>query len=146
MVKLNREVWRELDSLLQEIEGLLESRALAPASVVSPVGLFPPVDVFEDGDAVVVEAEVPGVTADRLRVELHGDRLVIAGELGFQSQEGGAELLRMERPRGRFVRAIPLPSPVAPPFEATLSRGVLVVRLPKTKALGKSIPIAREGA
>lgn len=146
MRELDWQVLRELESLSQRIQSLLESAFLTPAAVASPAESFPPVDVFEDGDTVVVEAEVPGVAADRLRVELNGDKLVVAGELGGEREEASAELLRLERPRGRFLRAIPLPSPVVPPFEATLSRGVLVVRLRKTKALGKSIPIAREGA
>lgn len=146
MKELNWQVLRELESLSQRMQSLLESAFLAPASLAAPTVGYPPVDVFEDGDAVVVEVEVPGVAADRLRVELEGDRLVISGQRGPDAEEGREALLRMERPRGRFQRTIPLPSPVSPPFEATLSRGVLVVRLPKSRAAGRSILIAREGA
>lgn len=146
MRELDWQVFRELASLTQRMQALLESAFLAPSSLASPPAAFPPVDVYESEEAVVVEAELPGVAAHDLQVELENEKLVISGVLGSQNSEGEETLLRMERPRGRFHRVIPLPSSVVPPFEATLSRGVLAVRLPKARGSGRSIRIAREGA
>lgn len=146
MRELDWHVFRELESLSQRMQALLESAFLAPSTFASPTVAFPPVDVYESEDAVVVEAELPGIAAQDLQVALEGEKLVLSGALGFPTSEGEETLLRMERPRGRFHRVIPLPSSVVPPFEATLSRGVLVVRLPKARGSARSIHIAREGA
>lgn len=146
MRELDWQVFRELESLSERMQALLESAFLAPSSLASSTAAFPPVDVYESEEAVVVEAELPGIAAQDLQVALEGEKLLISGALGLQTSESEETLLRMERPRGRFHRVVPLPSSVVPPFEATLSRGVLVVRLPKARGSGRSIQIAREGA
>lgn len=145
MRELDWHVFRELESLSLRMQALLESAFLAPSTLGSPSVVFPPADVYESEEAVVVEAELPGIAAKDLQVTLEGEKLILSGAFGSEILSGET-LLRMERPRGRFHRVIPLPSAVLPPFEATLSRGVLVVRLPKTKGSGRSIHIAREGA
>ncbi|MCS7182403.1 MAG: Hsp20 family protein [Thermoanaerobaculum sp.] len=145
MRELEWHILRELDNLSQRMQDLLDSAVLAPSSAAHPATPFPPVDVFETPEAVVVEAEIPGVAADGLRVELSENRVILAGELGPDTPPCGETLLRMERPRGKFHRAVSLPCPVTPPFEATLSQGVLVVRLPKAVRVPRWIPIAQEG-
>ncbi|MFN3413027.1 MAG: Hsp20/alpha crystallin family protein, partial [Thermoanaerobaculum sp.] len=137
--------FRELESLSERMQALLESAFLAPSTLTSGAVTFPPVDVYESDDAVVVEAELPGVAAQAVHVELEGEKLVIFGVFGAETGAAEETLLRMERPRGRFNRVVPLPSPVVPPFEATLSRGVLAVRLRKAQGSPRSIHIAREG-
>ncbi len=144
MRELDWHVFRELESLSERMQALLESAFLAPSRLTSGAVTFPPVDVYETDSEVVVEAELPGVAAQDLHVELEGEKLVIFGVMGSDSGDAEETLLRMERPRGRFHRVVPLPSPVVPPFEATLSRGVLAVRLPKSKGSARSIHIARE--
>jgi HSP20 family protein len=142
MRELDWQLFRELQKLAERMEALMEGAFLAPSS---PTPLQPLVDVYETPEAVVVEAEMPGVGGQEVKVELLGQELLLSGSLGGKAQGPTTSLLRMERPRGRFHRVVPLPVPVAPPFEASLSRGVLVVRLPKAPA-GRSIPITREGA
>ncbi|MGC8917547.1 MAG: Hsp20/alpha crystallin family protein [Thermoanaerobaculum sp.] len=146
MRELPWNVFRELESLTQRMQSLLEAAFLAPVNPPSPAAAFPPVDVYEVGDAVVVEAELPGVAADQLHVELVGTKLVLSGKMDPEDPATGETVLRMERPRGRFHRTVPLPAPVAPPFDASLRQGVLTVRLPKAGGSGRSIPISREGA
>ncbi len=146
MRELDWQVFRELESLSQRMQALLESALLAPSSLASSTSAYPPVDVYESEEAVFVEAELPGIAVQDLQVALENEKLLIAGALGSETSKGEETLLRMERPRGRFRRLIPLPSPVTPPFEATLSRGLLVVRLPKARGSARNIPVAREGA
>jgi len=146
MRELDWHLLRELEALSERMESLLATAHLAPSSLGSPQPLQPLVDVYETPNTVVVEAELPGVGAEQLRLELVGENLVISGALGASEGQRGERLLRMERPRGRFFRTVPLPVPVTPPFDATLSRGVLVVRLPKATPAGRQVPITREGA
>ncbi len=144
MRELGWQNFRELAQLFQRLENLLEQAFLAPSSALSPPQ--PLVDVYETPEAVVVEAELPGTRADKVTVQLDGQRLLLAGFLGEQNEPEETRFLRMERPRGRFQRVLPLPVPVAPPFEAQLASGVLVVRLPKAVPAARTVPVTREGA
>lgn len=143
MRELGWQNFRELAQLFQRLESLLEQAFLAPSSFSPPQPL---VDVYETPEAVVVEAELPGTRADQVTVQLDGQRLLLAGFLGEQNEPEETRFLRMERPRGRFQRVLSLPVPVAPPFEAKLASGVLVVRLPKAVPSARSVPVTREGA
>lgn len=59
-------------------------KAAAPRTPRAPVQPIrePPVDVFDEGREVVVVAEVPGIEADDLRLELRGDVLSLRAERG----------------------------------------------------------------
>jgi HSP20 family molecular chaperone IbpA/Icc-related predicted phosphoesterase len=92
----------------------------------------PLVDIEEDDDAYVVEAELPGVKREDVTIEFVGNELSIAGELKEQERKG--VLRRQTRRRGRFAYRVSLPESVdADHVEATLSNGVLTVRVPKAE-------------
>jgi HSP20 family protein len=42
-------------------------------------GVYPGLNVFESGDAILVKAEVPGLSREQLGVEVEGNRLVLTG-------------------------------------------------------------------
>ena len=50
-----------------------------PALATESVGWAPPVDIEEQDDAYVIEAEVPGVTKDDVNIELISNELMITG-------------------------------------------------------------------
>jgi len=100
----------------------------------------PLADISETDDAYVIEAELPGVTKDNLKVELNDRELVISGEIPMQEEEKEKEKekrLRRRRTRrtGRFELRTLLPGDVNPDaVTANLSDGVLTVRVPKAQA------------
>jgi HSP20 family protein len=92
----------------------------------------PAVNVWELSDAVVVEMELPGVTHEKLDIQVLNDELSVRGTRGDSLPEG-AVMHRRERRTGEFARVVKLPFPVSgEQVEATLRDGVLQVRLPKT--------------
>jgi HSP20 family protein len=101
----------------------------------------PPVDIEEQDDAYVVEAEVPGVKRQDVDVELIGNDLTISGELKEQERKGIVR--KQTRRTGRFEYHVRLPEQVsAGGVDAKLDDGVLSVRLPKAeKAQRKQIEI-----
>lgn len=108
------------------------------ASVAHPEeGVWaPPADVYEAGDAVVVEVEVPGTAAAALRVVLEDDVLLVEGvKAPTLARSAGAEAERfvcVERIAGPFRRVLPLPHPVdAGRAWARLQDGLLRVTLPR---------------
>ena len=98
-------------------------------------GLFQPdVDVVEvDGD-YLVRVDVPGVKLEDLDVELDGSRLIVRGRRNGDRPQG-AKVRVAERGKGSFERVFLLPSQtLAGEVQATLSHGVLTVRVPVGEA------------
>ena len=58
---------------------------------------LPAVDVQEDKNNVVVQAEIPGMKKEEFEVYLSGDDLVIAGERKSESEEKRAGMYRAEQ-------------------------------------------------
>ncbi len=142
--------WRVVRELMDVGERLREvvERALLPASPVAvtrPATFEPPIDVWECGKEVVVEAELPGSRTDGIELRLEGNTLVLSGELP-ETPEPHGTYLRIERPRGRFHRTVTLPVDVAGTPTATLKGGVLRVRLPKAEEGRRRVAIVREEA
>jgi HSP20 family protein len=99
------------------------------------VTAYPPVNVWEDGEQVFVEAELPGLEAKDLEVHVTGgDQLTLKGERKQATPPKGV-LHRQERGFGAFTRAITLPFQVnADKVEARFENGVLLVKLAKHEA------------
>lgn len=103
-------------------------------------GLLPPmfrsqpaVNVWEQGDALVVEMEVPGIKNDQVDISVVGGELSIKIDRPDVTQEE-IRYHRRERPVGSFSRVLRLPSEVdANRVEAELRDGVLTVILPKAE-------------
>ncbi|HEY1788058.1 MAG TPA: Hsp20/alpha crystallin family protein [Verrucomicrobiae bacterium] len=94
---------------------------------------MPAVNVYEDKDNLVVEAEVPGMKKDDIQIYLSGDNLNITGERREKREEKERDTYRAERSFGHFHRMIPLPVPIkAEAIEAHYRDGVLIVTCPKT--------------
>ena len=93
----------------------------------------PLADVSETDDAYTVEVELPGVRRDQINVELSDRELVISGEIPEPEEEGGQRRRRSRR-TGRFEFRTMLPGEVSPDgVSATLSDGVLSVKIPKAE-------------
>jgi HSP20 family protein len=92
----------------------------------------PPVDIEEEDDAYVVEAEVPGVKRGDVKIELVGRELTISGEIKERERKG--VLRKKTRRVGRFEYRVVLPDEVdAEKVDAKLNDGVLTVRAPKAE-------------
>ncbi len=133
--------------LQSEIDRLFEDPFagwLSPGPPLSEAWL-PAVDVHEDKNNVVVQAEITGMKKEEFEVYLSGDDLVIAGERKSESEEQRAGRYRAERYFGRFDRRIALPSAVdGSKIDAHYKDGVLTVTCPKTEE-AKPKPIAVKG-
>jgi HSP20 family protein len=94
----------------------------------------PAVNVWDKGEELMVEMEVPGVKNEQIDVSVTGDELTIKAQRPDVSEEG-VTYHRRERPTGDFTRVLSLPCAVdANRVEAELAEGVLTLRLPKAEA------------
>jgi len=93
---------------------------------------MPPVDVYEEGDQVVVKAELPGLKKEEIGVEIARDVVTISGKKEQAEKVEKQEFFRFERLAGAFSRSIPLPAEVqVDSVMAQLRDGVLEIRAPK---------------
>lgn len=111
----------------------------------SAYSAFPALNVRDEGDAVLVQAEVPGLDADDLEITVEGDMLTIRGEKKAEKEEKQENYYYAERSFGSFVRRVELPNAVdSNKAEAKLDRGVLSLRLPKLEAAAsRTIKVGR---
>jgi HSP20 family protein len=113
-----------------------------PTRTTERDGWSPLVDIEEEDDAYVIEADVPGVRPEDVDIELVGNELTISGRIEERERKGVVR--RRTRRTGRFEFRVTLPDQVDPDkVEAKLAEGVLTVRVPKTeKAQRRRVEIA----
>lgn len=93
------------------------------------------VDIREEDDAFFVDAEVPGVGADDVQIDVEKNVLTIRGERKTEKEQSEGTYRRVERQYGSFTRSFTLPETVdADKISADLKDGVLALRLPKKEA------------
>jgi HSP20 family protein len=96
--------------------------------------VFPAINVWEDDTSLLLEAELPGMKVDDLNITVVGDQLTLQGERKFDDTDD-VTVHQSERTNGSFTRTLTLPAEVdVDQVEATLTDGVLQLRLPKAAA------------
>ena len=111
----------------------------------SPSRFQPRIDVVDDGDALRIVAELPGLSRDDVKLEVIENMLVLSGNKQIESKGEEKGCYRVERAFGQFQRAIPLPSGVdLDRADTRFDNGVLTIRVPKaggTNQTAKQIEI-----
>ncbi|HEY2517183.1 MAG TPA: Hsp20/alpha crystallin family protein [Polyangiaceae bacterium] len=108
------------------------TRHLAPPTERRGYGFIPPVDIYEDKDAIYVKAELPGVKPDEVKLHVENNILTLTGERKFEKEEKKEGYHRVERSYGTFTRSFALPNNVVgEQVAADMADGVLTVKLPK---------------
>lgn len=112
------------------------AQALASFFPTGNAGVFPPLNVYDDGQAFLVRAEIPGVNKESLEVTAQGDQLTIRGERTVEAAASDASYHRRECEGGQFRRTLTLPHAVdSEAVQATYKHGVLEVVLPRVREL-----------
>jgi HSP20 family protein len=102
-------------------------------------GFAPRIDVRETDDALLVEAEMPGLEEKDFELTLTPSALTVRGEKRREHEEKGS-VYRYERSYGSFERTIPLPCDVeADQVKANYRNGVLHVTLPKSELARQNV-------
>jgi len=98
-------------------------------------GVYPAVNIYDDGDAFMVRAELPGIDKAKLDITTKGNRLSIRGERSCSQLAADVAFHRRERDMGTFHRVVSLPEHVdASKTTATYKNGILEIVCPRTEA------------
>ncbi len=118
----------------KELKPKAKEEAPAKGERVRPGRVFlPAVDIFETPEALVLVADMPGVAADKLTLDLKDNYLIIAGEISPPMSEKESMVLQ-EFYTGDFQREFQLGSVIDQSrIEAAMNDGVLKLRLPKVE-------------
>lgn len=93
--------------------------------------LRPAVNIFEDAHGITLEADMPGVSKERLQLQVERDQLVIEGDVGLTMPEA-MEALYADIRATRYSRAFALSRELdTEQLDASLNNGVLRLRIPK---------------
>lgn len=121
--------------LSHEVERLFDEIIHRPWGFCREIrGWSPSVDLYETTEALVLEADLPGVKAEDVKVEVENSDLVLQGWRTLEKSHSGGTFHTMERSSGHFLRRMKLPESVRKEsIQAEFRDGVLRVILPKVK-------------
>lgn len=119
--------WEPFD----EFDRFFRDGALLPLSR-NGQGFDLAVDVYEDGNDIVAEMNLPGLDAEKIDVEVENNYLRIAGRREEVEEKKGKSHYAKEIRRGSFERVVALPDVVdQDKVSASYESGVLKVTMPK---------------
>ncbi|MDX8406986.1 MAG: Hsp20/alpha crystallin family protein [Mariprofundaceae bacterium] len=141
MTITRRNPWNELENMNRQLSRMLDD---GRGELSTESGLWAPsVDIRETNDALLIQAELPGIEKKDIHLEVKDGVLSISGERRYEKDVTEENAHRIERSYGRFSRSFRLPPNIdANKVEASMNNGVLEISLPKCEsARPKSITI-----
>src|SRR2546426_7601985 len=148
MTLVRYDPFRDLRTLQEEVNRLFSSNQ-TPSFGDEGIGRGawnPNVDIYENKDQIVLEAELPGMNREDFDLSIENNVITLRGERRFEKKDDADNYHRVERAYGSFTRSFTLPQSVSGEGAAAEYRnGVLRVTLPKreeTKA--RRIEVTRE--
>jgi len=142
--------FRDLKSLQDEVNRLFStnfSRSYGDEGIAR--GAWTPnVDIFENKDEIVLEAELPGMNREDFELTIENNVLTLRGERRFEKRDEADNYHRVERAYGAFTRSFTLPQTVsAENAAAEYKNGVLRVTLRKREEVkARRIEVKGESA
>lgn len=92
----------------------------------------PAIDMYEEGNELVVKAELPGIKKEQIRLNMVENTLTITGEKATEERIERKDYLRLERSHGTFSRTLNLPEGLkVEECHANFTDGVLEIRIPR---------------
>ena len=101
-------------------------------SAIATSAWVPTVDIKEDPQHFLIEADIPGVNPKDIEITMENGVLTIKGERKVESQDDGKNYKRVERMHGSFYRRFSLPDTAdSDKISANGKDGVLQITIPK---------------
>lgn len=126
--------FRDLRTLQDEVNRLFSSnftRSYGDEGIARGAWM-PGVDIYENKDQIVLEAELPGMNREDFELTVENNVLTLRGERRFEKRDESDNYHRVERAYGTFTRSFTLPQTVSSDnATAEYKDGVLRVALQK---------------
>ena len=91
----------------------------------------PAIDIYENDNSFVIEADLPGMSIEDIKIDIQDRTLTIKGEKKFEEKTEKDKYIRVERSYGSFFRSLSLPMNVdSDKIDASYKDGTLTLNLP----------------
>lgn len=126
---------REFDNINNSIQKYFDDFATMKPSFDKDV-FSPKIDISEKENQLIIDAEIPGVQKEDLKITLQDNILTIEGEKKNVSEESKRNYFRTERSYGEFKKSFTLPEYVdSEKVNAKFNNGVLSILLDKVEEI-----------
>ena len=132
------DLWREMDRISKEFDNIFSGYQR-----VTDSGTYPLLNVYDNRDEVIVTAELPGMTKEKVNITFMDEVLTVSGKLEPLADTQKMTAVRRERSIGAFEKRVHVPFKVQQDkISASFEDGVLTIRMPKSEeARPKTITI-----
>ena len=132
------DLWREMDRIRKEFDNIFSGYQRETES-----GTYPLLNVSDNRDEVIVTAELPGMTKEKVNITFMDEVLTVSGKLEPLADTQKMTAVRRERSIGAFEKRVHVPFKVQQDkISASFEDGVLTIRMPKSEeARPKTITI-----
>jgi len=129
------EIQERMNRLCDVTFGRMRREAVLPRSVWTPS-----VDVYETGDEIVMNVELPEIDVNNLAVDVEEGVLTIKGERSLSKEHRAEQYHLVERSYGPFSRSFTLSDSVDPAgIKGNYKNGILILKLPKKEGPKKIV-------
>lgn len=134
MAPTKRDPFNDLLLLQERISQIFDEAIIKFRGCSGSGAWYPPVDIYETEDNIVLKAEIPGIDINDISIEVNDNALVLKGERRHRKGVAEENYHRMERFYGGFQRVFSIPYPVErDSIKASFKDGILKITVPKAK-------------
>jgi HSP20 family protein len=132
MTLLRFEPMRDFDYLSSKFQRLFDE--FPGLQNYSHDSFAPKIDISDSEKSILIDAEIPGVPKENLKITLQDNILTIEGEKKKETEEKEKNYYRTERSFGKFKRSFTLPVEVdSENVDANFKNGILEIKLNKVE-------------
>jgi HSP20 family protein len=135
---------RELENFRQQMNHLMDEWMMPnlelPSLTMGGLDKSPAIELSETESDIILKAQVPGLEAKDLEVEVSEDSISISGEHKQEERKEEKGFFRSEFHYGQFIRTIPLPVSIKPEeIKSEFKDGLLKLTMPKAEAAKRKV-------
>src|SRR5689334_14243145 len=101
-------------SLRQMMDRMLQDALVMPGGEQGTGDGNAPLNVYEEGDRLVVETQMPGIKPEDIEVTVEGGMLTVRGKVQHEEERKERNYIVREHRQGSFTRSLRLPDTINP--------------------------------
>jgi HSP20 family protein len=123
------DIFSEMERLRREMNSLFSNYGQTSGSATYPL-----MNVYDDKDAIIVSAELPGLVKDQVDITFSDGILTVSGKQQSLAKTKNMIVIRKERSEGDFEKTVRLPTKIKQEaIKASFSNGILTIIMPKSE-------------
>lgn len=136
MALIRWQPWQEMETLRRQLDQLFDD--IAPATqdafLMNRKAWGPAIELKNNDADIILRAELPGVDAKNLDIQVTREAVLISGEHRSETKTEEQRFVRSEFRYGSFRRIVPLPAAIKnDQVQADFKDGILTLTLPKAE-------------